>query len=165
MREARALGAPAESRGAGSPGTSGPGRVLVAVYGTFALAAGARAAVQVSTRFAEAPVAYLLSAVAAAVYVVATVGLVRGGAGGRRTALAAITVELVGVLVVGTLSLADPSAFPDETVWSAYGRGYYFVPLVLPVLGLLLLRRPGRRSAQKSPPPKSPPKSPPPTSP
>ena len=119
----------------------GPGRVLVAVYGVFALAAGARAAVQLSTRFAEAPVAYLLSALAAVVYVVATVALALGG---RRTALVAITVELVGVLVVGTLSVLDPAAFPDETVWSAYGRGYLFIPLVLPVLGLLFLRRTAR---------------------
>jgi hypothetical protein len=103
--------------------------------------------VQLSTRFSDAPVAYLLSALAAVVYVVATVGLARGGRGGRRTALAAISVELVGVLVVGTLSLADPSAFPDETVWSGYGRGYGFVPLVLPVLGLLLLRRTAGRKA------------------
>jgi cytochrome bd-type quinol oxidase subunit 2 len=122
---------------------TGPGRVLVAVYAVFALAAGARAAVQLATRFSEAPLAYLLSALAAAVYVVATVALARGG---RRVALAAISVELVGVLVVGTLSLADPAAFPDETVWSAYGRGYGFVPLVLPVLGLLWLRR-SRRTA------------------
>jgi cytochrome bd-type quinol oxidase subunit 2 len=139
---------------------TGPARALVAVYGIFALAAGARAAVQLSTRFDEAPLAYLLSALAAAVYVVATVALVRLRKGGRRIALVAITVELIGVLVVGTLSLLDRAAFPDETVWSAYGRGYFFVPLVLPVLGLaLLLRR------QKSPPPKSPPKSPPPKSP
>jgi cytochrome bd-type quinol oxidase subunit 2 len=116
----------------------GPGRVLVAVYGVFALAAGSRAAVQLSTRFAEAPVAYLLSALAAIVYVIATVALARGG---RRTALVAITIELVGVLVVGTLSLLDRAAFPDETVWSAYGRGYLFIPLVLPVAGLLWLRR------------------------
>jgi cytochrome bd-type quinol oxidase subunit 2 len=119
----------------------GPGRVLVAVYGVFALAAGARAAVQLSTRFSDAPVAYLLSALAAAVYLVATVALARGGRGGRRTALVACSVELAGVLVVGTLSLLDRAAFPDETVWSAYGRGYLFIPLVLPVLGLLWLRR------------------------
>ena len=122
-------------------GGSGPGRVLVALYGVFALAAGARATVQLATRFEDAPLAYLLSALAAVVYVVATVGLVRGGRAGRRTALGAITVELVGVLVVGTLSLADPAAFPDETVWSAFGQGYGYVPLVLPVLGLLWLRR------------------------
>ena len=141
--------------------SSGPGRLLVLVYGIFALSATARAAVQIATKFDEAPVAYLLSAFAAVVYIVATVGLVRGGRGGRRMALVAISVELVGVLVVGTLSLTDRAAFPDETVWSGYGRGYGFVPLVLPVLGLWLLRRTG----QKSPPPKSPPKSPPPASP
>jgi hypothetical protein len=128
-------------------GTSsvGLGRVLVALYATLALAAGARAAVQLTSRFDEAPVAYLLSAFAAVVYVVATVALVRGGRAGRRTAAVALSVELLGVLVVGTLSLADRAAFPDETVWSAYGRGYLFLPLVLPVLGLLWLRGQARR--------------------
>jgi hypothetical protein len=164
VAEGPALGSSAATTDSGG---TGPARVLVALYGVFALAAGARAAVQLSTRFSEAPLAYLLSAFAAAVYVVATVGLARGGQGGRRTALIAITVELVGVLVVGTLSLADPAAFPDETVWSGYGRGYVLVPLVLPVLGLwLLLRGRGQKSPPKSPPAKSPPpKSPPPASP
>ena len=137
----RTWGRPAETSPAA--GQAGLLRVLVLLYGIFALAAGARAAVQLATRFDEAPVAYLLSAVAAVVYLVAAVGLARGGRG-RRTALAAIGIELAGVLVVGTLSLVHPSAFPDETVWSGYGRGYGFVPLVLPVLGLLLLRRTGR---------------------
>ncbi|MGY1844468.1 hypothetical protein [Modestobacter sp. SYSU DS0875] len=132
--------APAESTSATADTTRGPGRVLVALYGVFALAAGARAGVQLATRFGEAPLAYLLSAFAAVVYLVATVGLVRGGRGGRRTALVACSVELAGVLVVGTLSLADPVAFPDATVWSNYGQGYGFVPLALPVLGLLWLR-------------------------
>jgi hypothetical protein len=134
------LGAPA------APGASaaGPGRVLVAVYSVFALAAGSRAAVQLSTRFGEAPLAYLLSAFAAAVYLVAAVGLARRTAAGRRTALVAISVELVGVLSVGTLTVVDRAAFPDETVWSVYGQGYLFIPLVLPVLGLLVLRRQSR---------------------
>jgi len=150
MRENRALGEPATTADGSAPGRGGAGRVLVAVYGTFALAAGARAAVQLSTKFSEAPVAYLLSAFAAVVYIVATVGLVRGGRSGRRTALVAISVELVGVLVVGTLSLADRAAFPDATVWSGYGSGYFFVPLVLPVLGLLLLRRAGRTARDRT---------------
>lgn len=142
MPDDRTLGAPAE------PGASGAARVLVALYAVFALAAGSRAAVQLATRFDEAPLAYLLSALAAVVYVVATVALTRGPAG-RRVALVAISVELVGVLVVGTLSLADAAAFPDETVWSGYGRGYGFVPLVLPVLGLTLLLRGGNRPAAR----------------
>jgi len=160
MPKDRALGAPAADGDGTAPGRSGAGRVLVALYGTFALAAGARAAVQLSTKFADAPLAYLLSAFSAVVYIVALVGLVRGGRSGRRLAFVAISIELVGVLVIGTFTLADRAAFPDETVWSAYGRGYGFVPLVLPVLGLLLLRRTGQKSPPKSP-PASPPKSPP----
>ncbi|GAA3131176.1 hypothetical protein [Streptosporangium carneum] len=118
---------------------SGPGRALLAVYGVFALAAGARAAVQIATRFEEAPLAYALSAFASVVYVVLTVALARGN---RRLALVACGIELAGVLIVGTLSMADPAAFPHATVWSGYGSGYVFIPLVLPVIGLYwLLRR------------------------
>jgi hypothetical protein len=129
------LGPPADS---GSD--AGPGRVLVAIYAVFAVAAGSRATVQILTRFSAAPVAYLLSAVAAVVYLVATVGLARHSRGARRVALTAISVELAGVLAVGTFSLLDRAAFPDATVWSDYGRSYGFVPLALPVLGLLYLR-------------------------
>jgi cytochrome bd-type quinol oxidase subunit 2 len=123
------------------PINTGPGRVLLSVYGLFAIAATSRAAVQLATNFDEAPVAYLLSAVAAVIYVIATIALARSTPTSRRVALVACSVELAGVLVVGTLSLLDPDLFPDETVWSHYGSGYGFVPLVLPVLGLVWLRR------------------------
>jgi hypothetical protein len=111
------------------------------VYGLFAIAATSRAAVQLATKFDEAPVAYLLSAVAAVIYVIATIALARSTPTSRRVAVVACSIELAGVLVVGTLSLLDSDLFPDETVWSGYGSGYGFVPLVLPVLGLLWLRR------------------------
>ncbi|HEX6497947.1 MAG TPA: hypothetical protein VF054_02830 [Micromonosporaceae bacterium] len=120
---------------------SGPGRVLIGLYGLFALAASARAGVQIATKFHEAPLAYLLSAFAAVVYIVATVCLAVAGRTAWRVAVVSCSVELVGVLVVGTASLVDRAAFPDETVWSGYGQGYGFVPLVLPVVGLLWLRR------------------------
>lgn len=123
------------------PTNTGFGRVLVAVYATFAVAATARAGVQLATRFEQAPVAYLLSALAAVVYIVATVALARAGPAARQTATAAVTFEFVGVLAIGTLSVLNPTAFPDETVWSDYGRGYAFIPLVLPLVGLYWLRR------------------------
>jgi hypothetical protein len=138
------------------PRATGPGRVLVAVYAILALAATGRSAVQILDRFGEAPVAYSLSALAALVYVVATVALVAPGRIWHRVAWGAIAFELVGVLVVGTLSLVapaalgigDPSPFGREaTVWSWYGAGYLLVPLVLPVLGLLWLRSRSRTSA------------------
>jgi hypothetical protein len=119
---------------------SGPGRLLVAVYGVFALSASARAVVQIATKFGHAPVAYLLSAFAAAVYIVATVTLGNGSPAARRIALLSCSAEFVGVLAIGTWSLADKAVFPDATVWSGYGSGYGYVPLVLPVCGLLWLR-------------------------
>lgn len=115
--------------------------MLIAVYGILALAATGRSVVQIASRFGEAPVAYALSALSAAVYIVATVALVARGAAWRRVAWITITFELVGVLVVGLLSVFDPVLFPADTVWSYFGSGYLFIPLVLPVLGMLWLRR------------------------
>lgn len=121
-----------------SEASSGPGRLLVAIYGVFALAATARSGLQIATKFGEAPVAYLLSAFAAVVYWIATVALARDS---LRVARWACGVELVGVIAVGTLSLVVPEAFPDATVWSVFGQGYGFVPLVLPMVGLWWIRR------------------------
>lgn len=116
----------------------GFGRVLVAVYAVFALAASARSIFQLATKADEAPFAYSMSAFAGLVYVVATIALARSL---RGLALVTISVELVGVLVTGVLSLVDDSLFPDQTVWSGFGEGYGFMPLVLPVVGLWWLRR------------------------
>ena len=126
---------------------SGVGRILVAVYAILAIAATGRSVFQIIDRFDEAPIAFSLSALAAVVYIVATLALALGW---RRIALATICFELAGVLVVGTLSILSPGLLGldgidpfgrEATVWSAFGAGYLLVPLVLPVLGLLWLRR------------------------
>jgi hypothetical protein len=123
----------------------GPGRLLLSLYGVFTVAALSRSIVQISMRFHEAPLAYVLSLVAGIIYAVITVALWRGGGTARKVALVSCAVELVGVLTVGTFTLVDPSAFPDATVWSDYGMGYLFLPVVVPVSGLLWLRRTGSR--------------------
>lgn len=122
----------------------GVGRVLVVVYAVLALAATGRSVFQILTKFDTAPIAYALSALAALVYVAATVALIKRGGGAYRAAWVAIGFELAGVLVIGTLSIVDPQLFPDDTVWSQFGRGYLFIPLVLPILGIawLVKRRP-----------------------
>jgi hypothetical protein len=128
---------------------TGPGRLLIAVYAVFAISATARAGYQILTKFSEAPLAYLLSAFAAVVYVIATVSLAKPGRTWFKVSVAAVLVELVGVLVVGALSVFDAVQFPHETVWSLFGRGYAFIPLLLPILGLAWLyrRRPGKLPA------------------
>lgn len=133
---------PAEQAPSRQPGIGkGPGTLLVTLYGIFTVGAASRSAVQLATRFEEAPLAYVLSAVAAVVYAFITVSLVRGGERARRAAFGCCLVELLGVLAVGTWTLVEPSAFPDATVWSDYGMGYLFIPVFLPVTGLLWLRR------------------------
>ncbi|HEV7812093.1 MAG TPA: hypothetical protein VGO99_03950 [Leifsonia sp.] len=143
------------------PRMTGIGRLLVFVYGVLALAATGRSVFQIIDRFTEAPVAFSLSAVAAVVYILATIALVAPGRAWYRVAWITITFELVGVLVVGSLSLFAPAVLGlhdidpfgrTATVWSVYGMGYLFIPLALPVLGLLWLRkhRPRATSEERS---------------
>ncbi|MGV2983426.1 hypothetical protein ACNPNP_06905 [Microbacterium sp. AGC85] len=120
---------------------TGIGRVLVIVYAVMALAATGRSFVQIVRKFDEAPLAYSLSAIAAVVYILATLALVLAGRRGWYTiAWVAILFELAGVVVVGILSLAVPELFQHDSVWSVFGRGYLFIPLVLPMFGIWWLR-------------------------
>ncbi|MFC6065669.1 hypothetical protein [Streptomyces ochraceiscleroticus] len=124
---------------------TGPGRLLVWLYGVFTVAAASRAAFQLIAQYEKAPLSYILSAVSAVVYAFILFSLVRGGETARRVGLVCCCLELLGVLGVGTWTLLEPSAFPDDTVWTGYGYGYLFIPVFLPVTGLLWLRR-GRRA-------------------
>lgn len=121
--------------------STGWGRALVAVYAVFAVAATGRSAVQLGLDAGRAPLAYSLSLLAAVVYLVATSCLLLGGRTAWGVAVAACSVEAAGVLAVGTLSLVAPELFPDRTVWSHFGQGYGFLPLVLPAAGLAWLWR------------------------
>ncbi|MFE6226062.1 hypothetical protein [Streptomyces sp. NPDC057854] len=120
---------------------TGPGMLLVWLYGVMSVGAASRSVYEISAKFDEAPLAYTLSAVAAVVYVFITYTLVRGGETARRAALVCCAAELAGVLVVGTWTLLEPSAFPDSTVWSEFGYGYVFIPVLLPLSGIWWLRR------------------------
>ena len=123
---------------ASSKTSVGPGRLVIALYAIFALAATARASYQLFTKFSDAPIAYSLSALSAVVYIVATIALARNA---RVVSTFALVFELVGVVAVGTLSLLVPSVFQHASVWSLYGVGYAFVPLLLPIWGLWWLRK------------------------
>ncbi len=119
----------------------GIGRLLIAVYAIFALSATARASYQLIREFEQAPLAYSLSAISAAVYVLATVSLTKQQPKWQRIARFTIWFELLGVLLVGALSLMLPDLFAHPSVWSGFGAGYAFIPLLLPILGLLWLRK------------------------
>lgn len=125
----------------------GLGRILVTVYAILAIGATSRAVFQILTMFHSAPVPIICSAVSGVIYILATVALIAPGRAWYRVAWVTITFELVGVVVVGTLSLLAPAIFAGGekaafgTVWTYYGIGYLFIPLALPILGMLWLRR------------------------
>ncbi|MEU2421721.1 hypothetical protein ABZ619_11910 [Streptomyces sp. NPDC007851] len=121
--------------------TSGPGTLLVWFYGVMVVGAVSRSVYQIATEFDRAPLAYSLSAVAGVVYAFITYTLVRGGETARRVAQVCCAAELAGVLIVGTWTVVDGSAFPDATVWSDYGMGYVFIPVLLPISALYWLRK------------------------
>lgn len=122
----------------------GVGRLLIAVYAVFALSATARASYQLFREFDEAPVAYTLSLVSALTYILVTIALTRTGERWAKIARYTVWFELFGVIAVGTASFALPGLFNHPSVWSGFGIGYGFLPLALPVLGILWLSR-GRK--------------------
>ncbi len=120
---------------------SGAVWVLIFAYGVLALAALGRSSFELATKFSAAPLPYTLSAIAACFYVLATIALIRQGSTWRKLATWVISFELALVLLIGFATLFDANAFPAKTVWSNFGQGYGFVPLALPILGLIWLRR------------------------
>lgn len=151
MARTRTASGAARSGAAAPARNQGLGRIIVMVYAVFALSATARSVFQILTDVEAAPVAYSLSAFAATVYIVATLALARSGARAWAVALGAVLVELIGVVGVGLWTVLDPGLFAEETVWSRFGAGYGYVPLVLPVVGLawLLAHRPSRPTAEE----------------
>ena len=121
--------------------TLGVGRLLILVYAVFAISSTARASFQVITKFEEAPVSYSLSLLSAVVYLLATVSLAKSGPAWKTIALASVIFELIGVLTIGVVSLLAPELFVEASIWSGFGSGYGYLPLVLPVLGLLWIRK------------------------
>lgn len=113
--------------------TAGLGRLLVVGYTILALAATGRSAFQIATKFSEAPFAYALSAVAAAHYFFAVLAIIRKW---RNFAIVIMVLEVIGVISVGLLTYLIPSMFHANSVWSFFGVGYGYLPVILPILGL-----------------------------
>ena len=116
-------------------------RILITLYVILALAATGRSTYQIIRKFEQAPLAYSLSLLAAMVCILATVALLSRGKTWRKIAWATLSFELFGVCTVGLLSIFVPQLFAHPAVWSHFGMGYLFIPLVLPLLGMLWLRR------------------------
>jgi hypothetical protein len=124
-----------------TPRALGSGRLLIAVYGVFALAASGRAVFELFTKFELAPLSYTLSAISAVIYLVIAVTLADPRQFARRIALVALWFELIGVLSVGTAGFFVAELGEYHTVWWMYGAAYACFPVALPIFGLYYLTR------------------------
>ncbi len=107
----------------------GPHKVLLAFYALFTVAAGARALVQLTTQYDEAPVAYWLSLAAAVTYALGWYAIREASVGHTGFASVMLWVELGG-----RADRRHPHRWSSRTgsrtpsVWSDFGIGYGFVP-------------------------------------
>jgi hypothetical protein len=118
------------------------GVILAISYPVLAISTGFRAVYQLF--FKEGVTNYLapaLSAVAALLYLIATIGFAVRKKWAWQISVVALGLEMVLVLFVGTLSLIVPETI-GRTVWRYYGIDYAFFPLIQPLLGLLWLFHP-----------------------
>lgn len=118
--------------------------VIGIAYTVLAVAALSRSAYQAATGVAtgRAVVAVALSAVAGVVYLIAAIALRRATPRSIRLGRCCLYVELIGVVVVSVVELAS-GGFGRSAVWSGFGVGYGYLPVLLPIVGLWL-NRPAR---------------------
>jgi uncharacterized membrane protein YfcA len=120
------------------------GKLLGFSYPLLGLSTGVRSLYQLffkpeSTHL----VAASLSLLAAICYIIASVAFFKRTRWAWRLGVGMLSFELLGVLIVGTLSLIYPSVI-GRTAWGQFGRDYGFFPLIQPILGLLWLFKAGR---------------------
>jgi hypothetical protein len=115
------------------------GYVLAVSYPLLALSTGVRALYQMFFKAGvENYLPVYLSALAAALYLVATIGFAYRRRWTWWLSVIALSVESLLTVAVGVWSFVDPE-FIGRTVWRHFGEDYGFFPLFQPLLGLIWL--------------------------
>ena len=124
----------------------GLGRLVILGYAIVAGLIFYREVARLAELGGQAPLSAVLSVVATLLYVVTAVAVAHNGRRMRRVAWVCTVAGLIGVLGAGLVGLADPDLVVARTVWSEFGAGYAFAPLVLPLVAAFWLwwSRPGR---------------------
>lgn len=78
----------------------------------------------------------LISVLAAGGYILASSALTHNGRRMRMIGWVALIVELGGVLITSLLGLGIEEIGAIRNVWADFGANYFYIPLILPILGL-----------------------------
>ena len=110
-------------------------RGLALIYLFWATALCSRAIWQYTTRSGNLLPTHL-SLVAGIIYLAIVVWAWRG----HRTALIiGLSIEIIGVIAISISEFLWP--LPYASAWSGFGAGYLWMPLILPIVGLIQLIR------------------------
>lgn len=119
----------------------GLGRIVMVLFWLFGLLTAVPALVAL-IRATDTPIGpRLIAVLAGLVYLVIAVGITHNGRKMRFIAWAATTVALVGSLITGLFELGTDHAAAVTSAWSRFGADYWYVPLVLPLIGFVWLWR------------------------
>jgi hypothetical protein len=118
------------------------GKILAVSYPVLAISTGARGLYQLFLK--EGVSDYLpplLTTIAAFLYLIAAVGFARRSKRAWAVSVTALSLEMIGIIVVGILSFTDPELVGD-TAWRHFGADYGYFPFIQPLLGLIWLLHP-----------------------
>lgn len=108
-------------------------RGLTLLYLFWATALCSRAIWQYMTRSGNLLPTHL-SLIAGIIYLAIVVWAWQGR---RKRLIAGLIVELIGVMVISISEFIWP--LPYASAWSGFGSGYLYMPIILPILGLVHL--------------------------
>lgn len=121
------------------PRSLGLGRVVMVLFWAFGVWTTVMGVIDL-LHVGDGPLgSAIVSVLAGVVYLVAALGITHNGRRMRIIGWAAMVVCAVGPLLVGLLGLGIPELWATRSTWSAFGAHYSFIPLVLPVIGLVWL--------------------------
>lgn len=117
----------------------GLGRLVMAAFWLFGAWVTINAVVDV-LHWNSGPIGPVLVAlVAGLVYLLAALALTHNGRRMRMIGWASVSVEAIGPVLVGVLGVGVPQLSDPRSPWGAFGADYWYIPLVLPVVGLVWL--------------------------
>ncbi len=119
----------------------GLGRIVMAIFWIFGLLTTVPAVIDL-IRDVNSPIGPRLVAVlAGAIYLVIAVGITHNGRKMRLISWAAMIAAFVGPYIMGLFELGVEPVSEVSSAWSHFGAQYWYVPLVLPLVGFVWMWR------------------------
>ena len=135
---AATLADPAVPVGDDRPVSLGLGRVVMALFWVMAVVS-VLSGTWYLIRESAVPIGpRLIAFLAGFVYLAVALGLTHNGRKMRLVAGGGLIISLVAPIIMGLLELGMPATLPSvPSPWANFGADYYYLPLILSVVGLV----------------------------